>query len=230
MRGWLGACVPRHRADPGRAACTAGFQVGWNIHTLALVLMLLVIFSGFFGVYAYLRYPSLMTRNRARTPLATRCSRRSRELDQQALHAGRCGRSEDPRASCVRSSTPELGGSGVEAQLRRARRLQMPRSPSSSDAVAQLEKEAEAPKPQSHRPDHVHDGRFPRQPAPATRKANRLRKLIDLLSRKKNAGHARRPRHPVAGADGNLAVPARAAVVRLLGALTAHIVSVLFYW
>ena len=34
-------------------------RLGW-----ALVLMLIVIFSGFFGVYTYLRYPTLMTRNR----------------------------------------------------------------------------------------------------------------------------------------------------------------------
>jgi len=38
-----------------------GFEIGWNIHSLAYMLMLLVIFSGFYGVYAYLRFPRLMT-------------------------------------------------------------------------------------------------------------------------------------------------------------------------
>ncbi|MEO8002025.1 MAG: hypothetical protein ABI644_09115 [Arenimonas sp.] len=38
-----------------------GFELGWNIHSIAYVLMLLVIFSGFYGVYAYLRFPRLMT-------------------------------------------------------------------------------------------------------------------------------------------------------------------------
>jgi hypothetical protein len=45
------------------ATLHTGFQSGWNVHTLSYVLMLLVIASGFFGVYAYLRYPRLITRN-----------------------------------------------------------------------------------------------------------------------------------------------------------------------
>jgi hypothetical protein len=39
------------------------FEFGWNVHTAAYVLMVLVIVSGFFGVYAYLHYPALMTAN-----------------------------------------------------------------------------------------------------------------------------------------------------------------------
>jgi hypothetical protein len=30
-----------------------GFQIGWNVHTLAYVLMLLVIFTGIYGVWVY---------------------------------------------------------------------------------------------------------------------------------------------------------------------------------
>lgn len=40
------------------------FQFGWNLHTLAYVLMMLVIVSGLFGVFAYARYPRLITANR----------------------------------------------------------------------------------------------------------------------------------------------------------------------
>ena len=32
-------------------------QVGWNLHTLAYVLMIVVIASGFFGLYSYLNNP-----------------------------------------------------------------------------------------------------------------------------------------------------------------------------
>ena len=42
----------------------SGFQFGLNIHTLAYALMVLVISSGMFGLYAYLRYPKLRTKNR----------------------------------------------------------------------------------------------------------------------------------------------------------------------
>jgi hypothetical protein len=41
------------------------FEFGWNIHTLAYALMVIVILSGFFGVYTYLRNPELMTDNLA---------------------------------------------------------------------------------------------------------------------------------------------------------------------
>lgn len=47
------------------------FEFGWNIHTLAYALMMLVIASGFFGVYAYLRYPEYMTANLAGETLET---------------------------------------------------------------------------------------------------------------------------------------------------------------
>ena len=42
-----------------------GFHFGRNVHTLAYVLMCLAILSGMFGVFSYLRYPRLMTENRA---------------------------------------------------------------------------------------------------------------------------------------------------------------------
>ena len=40
------------------ATLHAAFQVGWNVHTLAYVLMLLVIASGIYGVVNYARLPS----------------------------------------------------------------------------------------------------------------------------------------------------------------------------
>lgn len=45
------------------ATLHAGFQFGWNLHTLSYVLMMLVIFSGFYGTYAYLQFPRLVTEN-----------------------------------------------------------------------------------------------------------------------------------------------------------------------
>ena len=46
------------------ATLHTGFQFGLNVHTLAYALMLLVISSGLFGLFAYLRYPKLTTQNR----------------------------------------------------------------------------------------------------------------------------------------------------------------------
>ncbi len=45
------------------ATLHTGFHLGWNVHTLAYVLMMLVIFSGFYGLNAYLNYPRLITLN-----------------------------------------------------------------------------------------------------------------------------------------------------------------------
>jgi hypothetical protein len=63
LQEWLSAHVYFGTALIVIATLHAAFKVGWNVHTLAYVLMLLVIISGFFGVYAYLRYPRIMTDN-----------------------------------------------------------------------------------------------------------------------------------------------------------------------
>ena len=42
----------------------AGFQLGWNVHTLAWALMLLVIASGIWGVTAYATLPARLSSNR----------------------------------------------------------------------------------------------------------------------------------------------------------------------
>jgi hypothetical protein len=43
----------------------AGFQFGWNVHTLAYALMMLVIISGIYGVSAYATLPNELSDNRA---------------------------------------------------------------------------------------------------------------------------------------------------------------------
>ena len=44
-----------------------GFDFGWNVHTLAYVLMLLVIASGIFGIAAYASLPQALSANRGET-------------------------------------------------------------------------------------------------------------------------------------------------------------------
>jgi hypothetical protein len=45
------------------ATLHTGVRFGWNVHTLAYVLVLLVVGSGAYGSYAYMRYPRLITEN-----------------------------------------------------------------------------------------------------------------------------------------------------------------------
>ena len=63
VQGWLSAHVYLGTALVVVATLHTGFELGWNVHTLAYVLMLLVVFSGFYGVFVYLRVPGAMTEN-----------------------------------------------------------------------------------------------------------------------------------------------------------------------
>jgi hypothetical protein len=71
LHGWTSAHVYLGTTLLVIASLHCAFEFGWNIHTLAYVLMVAVIVSGFFGVYAYLHYPELMTRNAGNETLET---------------------------------------------------------------------------------------------------------------------------------------------------------------
>lgn len=61
LKSWLSAHVYLGALLIIIVTLHTGFELGWNIHSLAYVLMLVVILSGFYGVYAYLRFPRMMT-------------------------------------------------------------------------------------------------------------------------------------------------------------------------
>ena len=71
VQGWTSAHIYLGFSLIVVATLHCAFEFGWNIHTLAYALMMLVIASGFFGVYAYLRYPEYMTANLAGETLET---------------------------------------------------------------------------------------------------------------------------------------------------------------
>jgi hypothetical protein len=82
--GWLSAHVYLGIAALVIATLHSGMHFGWNVHTAAYVLMWVVTVSGCWGVYAYVRYPGLMTRQRGnvrRKELVQQIT----ELDQRAL-------------------------------------------------------------------------------------------------------------------------------------------------
>jgi len=64
LQGWLSAHVYFGLALPVIVLLHAGFQVGWNVHTLAFAIMSLVIISGLYGVYIYMKYPEKLSENR----------------------------------------------------------------------------------------------------------------------------------------------------------------------
>ncbi len=64
VKGWLSAHVYLGIALIFIGTLHTGFQFGWNVHTLAYTLMILVILSGFYGLYVYIRYPTLLNTHR----------------------------------------------------------------------------------------------------------------------------------------------------------------------
>jgi hypothetical protein len=60
LRGWLSAHVYLGLSLAFVATLHAAFHFSWNIHTLAYILTIIVIASGFWGIALYLRQPSLM--------------------------------------------------------------------------------------------------------------------------------------------------------------------------
>lgn len=69
-----------------------GFQVGWNVHTLAYVLMLLVIVTGIYGVWAYATLPKSLSSNRGemtRAQMLESLTAIDRQLEAAAQPLGR---------------------------------------------------------------------------------------------------------------------------------------------
>jgi hypothetical protein len=63
VQGWLSAHVYLGVALVVVVTLHTGFELGWNVHTLAYVLMLAVVGTGLYGVTLYLRVPRAMTEN-----------------------------------------------------------------------------------------------------------------------------------------------------------------------
>lgn len=202
LQGWLSAHVYLGLALIVVATLHTGFQFGWNVHTLAYTLMMLVILSGVFGVFFYQRYPALMTQNRGGLTL-TEIFTRIAALDTESREVSMGLPDEITRAVLDSGGNTRIGGSvwrqlsGRDPNCPTARALarikQLATKVSVEDAVA-------------------------------------VRKLLTLLSRKDDlVGRARRDVQYRAFLEIWLMfhVPLS---VGLLAALTAHVFSVFFYW
>lgn len=66
LKGWTSAHVYLGTSLLILATLHTGFQFGLNVHTLAYVLMVVVIVSGFFGIYYYATIPAKMSDNRGK--------------------------------------------------------------------------------------------------------------------------------------------------------------------
>ena len=110
LKAWLSAHIYLGLSLIVVATLHTGFQLGWNIHGLAYVLMLLVILSGIVGLVAYVRVPTMMTDNR-RSQTLDKMAEAILEIDGEA--AGHAVGLSDEFADLVRTSQNEtrIGGS-----------------------------------------------------------------------------------------------------------------------
>ncbi len=224
LQGWVSAHVYLGVALLGVALLHSAGQMGWNIHTATLLLMIVVIISGMVGVAFYLAIPGSLAdirMGRSRADLLAELQR----LDESCLSlAQQCS----PAAALqVRSSVERTAiGGGVLAQL------------SGRDASSMLAAD----------PDRLGDSAQAklianRDQAPILRlvgelaltahseaEAGALSKLVGLIARRQEV--LRRIRRDIQR-QSLLAIWLFMHVpvaVALIVALIVHIVVVLFYW
>ncbi len=82
--GWLSAHIYLGASLIVITTLHSGFQLGWNVHSLAYVLTLLVVTNGFYGLYVYLVYPRELAANRAGMTREAMISEVA-ELDRECL-------------------------------------------------------------------------------------------------------------------------------------------------
>ena len=202
IKGWVSAHVYLGASLIVIATLHAGFQVGWNVHTLAYALMLVVIASGFYGVYTYLRFPSLMTGNLAEDTLES-LTLKIAEVDREARRAA-IGMSDDINGAVLASIQKTRIGGGVFAQLR-----EQPSNCPTAAAVNMIKARTATLKGADARKHQELYGMILRKErlVARARKDIRFKAIMDLWL--------------------FFHVPLS---VALLAALVAHIVAVFFYW
>ncbi len=175
-----------------------GFQLGWNVHTLAWVLMMLVILSGLYGVVVYSTLPAALSNNRDEMT-QMQMLEAIRAFDRQ-LHAAAQPLTPEDTAPVLAAldEDPFAGGIGARLSGRYA-------NCATAAALAAL------------RQSRSHD-------------AEARAKVIGLLSQKQ-AALARLRQHLRIRALLEIWLYVHVPLTfALIAALSAHIISVFFYW
>jgi len=116
LRGWLSAHIYLGAALPVIVTLHCAFDYGWNVHTLAYVLLMLVTASGFYGLYAYVRYPDRLTANRLNRPDTVALEEIS-QLDNRSLELAE-GIDPETYQAVLRSVRRVRIGGNIWRQLR----------------------------------------------------------------------------------------------------------------
>ena len=110
LKGWLSAHVYLGVLVIFLSLFHAGFQLGLNLHSLLWTLLLLTVLSGIYGVFCYVRYPSILTGSRQGLTRAEILLELS-ELDLQARDVA-MGLGDEINAAILRAAEEtQIGGS-----------------------------------------------------------------------------------------------------------------------
>jgi len=197
LKAWTSAHVYLGLALIVIATLHTGFQFGWNVHTLAYALMMLVILSGIYGVTVYATLPSSLSNNRremTKRQMVEALAAIDRQLEQAAQPLGR-----EEADLVIAALDQDTFGFGLRSRLsgtyRGCRTTQAVEAFSETSAANPAEERVR--------------GLLGRRMAQLEqiRRHLRLRALLEIWL--------------------FVHIPA---TIALLGALTAHIVSVFYYW
>lgn len=202
LKSWTSAHVYLGLSLIVIATLHTGFQFGWNVHTLAYALMMLVILSGLWGISMYAALPKILSDNRDMMT-ETQMLDGLRSIDRQLHDAAQP--LDQRHAALVQASLDQNPfGGGVWARLRG-------RYPQCATRAAQAEIRRET----AYRPNIGDD--------PLER--------VDALLTRKEAILARVRRHLRIKALLEIWLYVHVPVTfALIAALSAHIISVFFYW
>ena len=115
VQGWTSAHIYLGSALLVVATLHSAGQLGMNVHTLAYVLMCIVIVSGFYGIYTYVNYPHVINETRSGASRADLFSELY-ELDKHGRDLG--AKAPDDINLAVKSAIERtVIGGGVYAQL-----------------------------------------------------------------------------------------------------------------
>ncbi len=219
LQGWVSAHIYLGLALPPVALMHSAFQFGLNVHTLTLLLLLGVVLSGVYGLYAYLRLPPAMVENRDNQSFDERLAELDR-LDKLGLElAADCDESVQALVSSAIERSA-IGGGLLDQLLARDRsQVLLP----ADDGVRPL-----AGNPGQRRVIDFLVAKLPDTSKPG--EAERLRALLAVSSRRGELLQRLRR---------ELALQSRLRIwlafhvpltVALLGALAVHVLTVFFYW
>lgn len=197
LKAWTSAHVYLGLALIVIGTLHTGFQLGWNVHTLAWVLMMVVIISGIYGISVYATLPAQVSANRrqmTKAEMLEALAAVDRQLESAAQPLGR--EDSDLVVAALEQDPFNVGiVTRLSGQYRHCRTAEALR------AFGEAE---------------VHEGpmskvvgllRKRRAQLDQIRRQMRLRAMLDIWL--------------------YIHVPA---TIALLAALTAHIVSVFYYW